>query len=63
MNRRTNPGNGSPTGALLLGVSVYALAHYWPDLTGARPDAADQLYFGFFKVFGGLSILTGLNGY
>ena len=63
MNRRTNPRNGSPTGALLLGVSVYALAHYWPDLTGAVLGPADQPYFGFFKVFGGLCILTGLSGY
>jgi type IV secretion system protein VirD4 len=54
---------GSPTGALLLGVSFYALASYWPELTGAHPDAADQLYLGLFKVIGGLSILTGLAGH
>ncbi len=54
---------GSPTGSLLLGVSFYALASYWPEITGTPPDAADQLYLGFFKVFGALAVLNGVSGY
>lgn len=58
-----NPKRGSPTGALLMGVSLIALASYWPELTGARPDAADQFYLGFVKFIGGLAVLGGLSGY
>ncbi|MBJ6371798.1 type IV secretory system conjugative DNA transfer family protein [Sedimentitalea arenosa] len=46
-----------------MGVSMLALASYWPELTGARPDAADQLYLGFMKFIGGLAVLGGLTGY
>jgi type IV secretion system protein VirD4 len=63
MARPSSPQRSSPTGTLLLGVSVYALASYWPELTGAVLGPADQLYFGFFKFFGGLAILTGIGGY
>lgn len=58
-----NTRNGSPTGTLLVGVSFFALASYWPELTGARPDAADQLYLGFFQFFGAMGVLGGLTGY
>ena len=63
MPRTPNQKSGSPTGALLLGVSFFALANYWPDLMGARPDAADQLYLGFFKFIGATSMFGGLTGY
>lgn len=63
MARSSNPRNGSPTGALLIGVSFYALAAYWPDISGAQPDAADQFYLGFFKFIGALSMFGGLTGY
>lgn len=35
----------------------------WPELTGARPDAADQLYLGFMRFIGGLAVLGDLSGY
>lgn len=54
---------GSYAGSLLLGVSLFAVAHYWPDFVGGQLDAADQLYLGFFKFLGGLSVLGGLSGY
>jgi type IV secretion system protein VirD4 len=57
-NRRSSPAGGLVLGALLCGA-----AHYWPSLTGAQPDVADQLYLGFFKVMGGLSMLNALTGY
>ena len=63
MARSSNPRNGSPTGALLIGVSFYALAAYWPDISGAQPDAADQFYLGFSKFIGVLSMFGGLTGY
>ena len=62
-NSNRNPKRGSPTGALLMGVSLLALASYWPELTGAQPDAADHLYLGFMKFIGGLAVLGGLTGY
>jgi type IV secretion system protein VirD4 len=58
-----NPKRGSPTGALLVGVSFFAMAYYWSDMTGARPDAADQLFLDFFMFMGGVSVLSGLAGY
>lgn len=62
------PPNGAkrrspPAGGLVLGALFFGAAHYWPDLTGAQPDAADQLYLGFFKFMGGLSVLSGVSGY
>jgi|GEM_PF-2785706 len=63
MARAPNQKSGSPTGALLMGVSFYALASYWPEITGSPSDAADQLYLGFFKVMGALAMLTGVTGY
>ena len=52
----------SPTGALLLGVSFIALAHYAPAMLGST-SAADDLYLGFFKVVGGIAALGGVAGY
>ncbi|MCR9135733.1 MAG: type IV secretory system conjugative DNA transfer family protein [Alphaproteobacteria bacterium] len=63
MARSANQKPGSPTGSLLVGVSFYALAAYWPELTGAQPGAADQLYLGFFKFIGAVAILGGLAGH
>jgi len=63
MARAPNQKSGSPTGTLLAGVSFFALASYWPELTGARPDAADQLYLGFFQFLGAVTTLGGLTGY
>ncbi|MCB9958708.1 MAG: type IV secretory system conjugative DNA transfer family protein [Rhodospirillaceae bacterium] len=54
---------GSPAVGLLVGVSFFALATYWPELTGAHPTAADELYLGFFKFIGVLAGLGGLAGY
>lgn len=63
MSRGTNPNGGSPTAALLLGVSLFAVASYWPQVMGGTPDAADDLYSGFFKLMGGVAALGGLGGY
>lgn len=63
MHRRTDNRPGSPTFGLLLGISTYALASYWPDITGTSPDAAGHLYLGFFKLFGAMAALGGLAGY
>lgn len=63
MDRASSRKSGSPTGSLLVGVSFYALAAYWPELTGAHPGAADQLYLGFFKFIGAMATLGGLAGY
>lgn len=63
MNRTTNRQSGSPTAALLLGVSVYALAAHWPQLAGFHPDAADHFRLGLFKFFGAALMLSGLAGY
>jgi type IV secretion system protein VirD4 len=61
--RASNQKRGSPTGSLLVGVSFFALASYWPELTGARPDAAEQFYLGFFQFIGAMASLGGLAGY
>lgn len=63
MNRGQNPTGGSPTAALLLGVSFFAVASYWPQVMGGTPDAADDLYTGFFKLMGGVAMLGGFGGY
>lgn len=42
---------------------MFALASYWPELTGARPDNADQLFIGLFKFMGLLATFDGLLGY
>lgn len=63
MARPANQKTGSPTGSLLIGVSFYALAAYWPELTGAHPGAADQLYLGFFKFIGAMAMFGGVAGY
>lgn len=62
MNNGRNSKGGSPTAALLLGVSLFALASYWPQFIGA-PDAADELYAGFFKLTGAFAALGGIGGY
>ena len=58
-NRPTN----SPTGALLVGVSFFALAAYFPQVMGGTPNAADDLYAGMFRFIGGMAVLGGLVGY
>jgi type IV secretion system protein VirD4 len=63
MSRPRNPKTGSATGSLLVGVSMYALAAYWPELTGARLSAADQFYFMLFKLMGAGAILSGIIGH
>ncbi|MEO1537900.1 MAG: type IV secretory system conjugative DNA transfer family protein [Pseudomonadota bacterium] len=62
MKPAQNPKRESPTGALLLGVSFIALAHYAPAVLGPT-DSADDLYLGFFKFVGGLAVFGGLAGY
>lgn len=54
---------GSPTGALLLGVSLFAVGSYFPQIMGGTPDAATDLYTGFFKLMGGVAVLEGVGGY
>lgn len=56
------PQNGSPTAALLLGVSFFAVASYWPYVMGSA-GAADDLYTGFFKLVGAIAALGGIGGY
>jgi type IV secretion system protein VirD4 len=56
------PQNPSPTAALLLGVSFFAVASYWPQVMG-RGDAADDLYTGFFKLVGAIAALGGIGGF
>lgn len=63
MARSSNPRNGSPTGSLLIGVSIFALTYYWPELTGTHPDAGDQFYTGLFQLIGAAALLNGLAGY
>lgn len=63
MNKSTNQRNGSPTAALLFGVSFYALASYLPEVMGGTPNAADDLYAGFFKFIGGVAVIGGVAGY
>ena len=63
MARASNQKTGSPTGGLLVGVLFYALAAYWPELTGAYPGAAEQFYLGFFKFIGAMAMLGGVAGY
>lgn len=63
MARKSNSERSSPTGSLLLGVSVFALASYWPELTGANLNSADQFYLGFFQLVGGLAMLGGVVGF
>ncbi|MAZ18487.1 MAG: hypothetical protein CL535_19445 [Ahrensia sp.] len=63
MPRTPGQRKGSPTGSLLVGVSFFALARYWPELTGAHPNAADQLYLGFFQFVGAACMLGGALGH
>ena len=62
MSGKPSRNGGSPTAALLLGVSLFALSSYWPQVIGA-PDAADELYAGFFKLIGAFAALGGIGGY
>ena len=59
-NPRSN--EGSPKATLLLGVSLYALASYWPDLFGITPSAVDHFYSGIFAFMGGYIALLGALG-
>lgn len=63
MNRSANPQKGSPTGSLLFGVSLLALAAHWPSLTGTTTDAGSQLFVGILCAAGGLAALNGVAGY
>lgn len=63
MATANKPRKGSPTGSLLVGVSFYALASYWPTLVGGGLDSADQLYLGFFKFMAGVAVLDAAAGY
>lgn len=63
MNGKPSRNGGSPTAALLFGVSFYALASYWPHVMGGTPNAADDVYTGFFKFIGAIAALGGLGGY
>lgn len=63
MSRANGPRTASPTGSLLFGVALIALAQHFPAMTGMRPDAASQLYLGFFQLMGGIAILGALGGY
>jgi type IV secretion system protein VirD4 len=57
-----NQKQGSPTGLLLLGVSMMALSAGWPSLTGSAPDAGGQLYLGLLGGFGFLTTAGGVAG-
>jgi type IV secretion system protein VirD4 len=46
----------------MIGVSLFAVASYWPDVMGSA-GAADDIYVGFFKFMGGIAVLGGLVGY
>ncbi len=63
MSRSSNPNQGSPTGALLIGLFCFAVARYWPDLMGTRLDAAEQFYMGIFQFMGVMAMLGALAGY
>lgn len=63
MSNNLSPRRQSPTSALLLGIMFFALAHYWPELTGAQPGAGDQLYLGFFQLVGLIGVLSGVAGH
>ncbi|TPE48560.1 type IV secretory system conjugative DNA transfer family protein [Amaricoccus solimangrovi] len=62
MSHPVNPRNGSPVAALLLGVSIYALAANFPEITGAQLTPADEAYLGFFKYLGAMAALAGVAG-
>lgn len=44
---------------LLGGASLFALATYWPELTGITPGAADNFVSGIFQFIGGFTALAG----
>lgn len=62
MSGNPRPNEGSPKATLLLGVSLYALASYWPELTGITPSAVDDFYSGIFAFIGGYIGLLGALG-
>lgn len=63
MAQVSNHKKGSPTGSLFVGVSFYALASYFPEMTGTYPDAAEQFYLGVCKFIGAMAILGGVAGH
>lgn len=63
MSLSANPKQGSPTGGLLVGAFMFAAAHLWSELSGGQPDAADQLYMGFFQYLGAMAVLASAVGY
>jgi len=54
------PNQGSPKAILLIGVSIYALASYWPELTGITPSVVDDFYSGILGFVGVCLALTGI---
>ena len=47
---------------MLLGVSLYALASYWPEWTGITPSAVDDFYSGIFAAMGVYATVAGAVG-
>lgn len=43
----------------MVGVSIFALASYWPELTGITPSEVDSFYSGILKTIGGYAALLG----
>lgn len=61
MNRNQN--QGSPTGAVFIGLLLLAVASYWPQFMSGGRDTVDYLYAGFFRFMGWIAILGGIAGY
>lgn len=61
--REAPKSKASATGSLLFGVSVYAVAAHWPELTGSVPNPAQQFYSGLFELMGASAVLSGVGGY
>ncbi len=62
MSGNPRPNEGSPKATLLIGVSLYALASYWPEWTGITPSAVDDFYSGIFAFMGGYIAILGAVG-
>jgi type IV secretion system protein VirD4 len=62
MSGNKRPNEGSPKATMLLGVSLYALASYWPEWTGITPGAVDDFYSGIFAAMGVYATIAGAVG-
>jgi len=62
MSGNKRPNEGSPKATMLLGVSLYALASYWPEWTGITPSAVDDFYSGIFAAMGVYAAIAGAVG-